>query len=199
MVTYPSITILLITLTLCFTPVLQGAGATDKMEQQERMVLDFSRAEDRESWYIVNDGVMGGISRSEIVFTEGGTAIFQGTVSLENNGGFASTRTGQRSYRLGVYSGLLLQIRGDGKDYQLRLRTDDRFDGISYRYRFTTQPGETQKIRVLFSDFEPVFKGRVVDDAAPLSPENIQQIGFLIADGQAGKFRIGVDWIKSFN
>lgn len=199
MVTYSNITTLLITLTLCFTPVLRSAGATDKMEQKEHMVLDFSRAEDRESWYIVNDGVMGGISRSEIIFTEGGTAIFQGTVSLENNGGFASTRTAPRPYKLAAYSGLILQIRGDGKDYQLRLRTDDRFDGISYRYRFKTQSGETQSIKALFTDFEPVFRGRIVNDAAPLLPETIQQIGFLIADGQSGPFRIEVDWIKPFN
>ena len=162
------------------------------------IILDFSRAEDKESWQIVNDGVMGGISQSEIVFSESGGLIFRGTVSLENNGGFASSRRSAQAYNLGGYSGMLLQIRGDGKDYQLRVRTDNRFDGISYRYRFTTQPGTTKIIRVPFTDFEPVFRGRVIQDAAPLSPENIQQIGFLIADKQAGQFSIAVDWIKAF-
>jgi hypothetical protein len=176
MVNIGKITTLLITLSIAFIPVLSGAGATEKMERQERMVLDFSHAEDRESWYIINDGVMGGISRSEIIFSKSGIAIFQGTVSLENNGGFTSVRTGPRSYKLGEYSGLLLQIRGDGKDYQLRLRTDNRFDGISYRYRFTTQPETVQTIRALFTEFEPVFRGRVMNDAEPLSPENIQQL-----------------------
>ena len=199
MVTSRNITTLLITLSIFFIPVLRGAGATEKMEQQERMVLDFSRAEGRESWYIINDGVMGGISRSKITFSESGTALFQGTVSLENNGGFASTRSAPRSYKLGGYSGLLLQIRGDGRDYQFRLRTDGRFDTISYRYRFTTQPDTVQTIRALFTEFEPVFRGRVLADAAPLSPENIQQLGFLIADGQSGPFRIEIDWIKAFN
>jgi hypothetical protein len=198
MVNFRKITTLLITLSIAVIPVLKGAGATEKMEHQERVVLDFSRAEDRESWYIINDGVMGGISRSEIIFSESGTAVFQGTVSLEHNGGFASTRSGPRSYKIGEYSGLLLQIRGDGKDYQLRLRTDSRFDGISYRYRFTTQPETVQTIRAEFTDFEPVFRGRVMDGAEPLSPENIQQLGFLIADKQSGTFRIEVDWIKAF-
>jgi len=198
MVNYRNITIFWITLSICVIPVLRGEGATEKMEHQDRMVLDFNRAEDRDAWYIVNDGVMGGISRSEITFSESGTAIFEGTVSLENNGGFASARTGSRSYKLGEYSGLLLQIRGDGKDYQLRLRTDGRFDGISYRYRFTTQPETVQIIRANFTEFEPVFRGRVLDDAAPLSPEKIQQLGFLIADVQSGTFRIEVAWIKAF-
>ena len=168
------------------------------MQDHENMVLDFSRAEDREAWNIINDGVMGGISRSEIIYSNSGTAIFQGSVSLENNGGFASVRSGPRAYKIGEYSGLLLQIRGDGREYQLRMRTDGDFDGISYRYRFTTKPETGQIIRAHFTEFEPVFRGRVLNDAEPLSPENIQQLGFLIADKQSGPFRIEVDWIKAF-
>jgi len=198
MVINHTITTLVTTLALFVSPFSGGAGATDMHENTEYMVLDFSRVEDRDSWSIVNDGVMGGISRSEIIFTENGTAVFQGTVSLENNGGFASTRTGPRSYRLGDYSGLLLKVRGDGNDYQLRLRVDDRFDGISYRYRFSTQPGKTETIRAPFTGFEPVFRGRVLDNAEPLSSDAIQQIGFLIADNQPGTFKIEVDWIKAF-
>jgi len=91
---------------------------------------------------------------------------------------------------------MVLQVRGDGKGYQLRVRTDDRFDGISYRYRFKTQSGTTQIIKALFADFEPVSRGRVIIDAVPLSAEKIQQIGFLIADKQSGQFSIEIDWIK---
>lgn len=198
MVNHYKITTLLITLSICVIHLLGEAGATENMEDQERILLDFRRAEDRKSWYIINDDVMGGVSSSEIIFSESGAAIFKGTVSLENNGGFASTRAESRSYQIGGYSGLLLQIRGDGKDYQLRLRTDGRFDGISYRYRFTTKAETVQIIRVNFTEFEPVFRGRVMDDAAPLSPESIQQLGFLIADKQSGIFRLEVVWIKVF-
>ena len=45
-------------------------------------------------WMVVNDGVMGGVSRSTIRRGDDvGTAVFEGTLSLENNGGFASVRT----------------------------------------------------------------------------------------------------------
>lgn len=190
--------ILFITLSICFVSVLGVAGATEKMKDRLGIVLDFSRAGDKKSWQIVNDGVMGGISQSEIVFSDSGGLIFRGTISLENNGGFASARRSAQTYNLGGYSGMLLQIQGDGKDYQLRVRTENRFDGISYRYRFTTQSGTTQVIKAPFPDFEPVFRGRIIKDAAPLLPENIQQIGFLIADNQSGSFSIEVDWIKAF-
>lgn len=193
-----SIKLLFILLSICLISALGGAGATQEMNDLEDMILDFSRAEDTSSWQIVNDGVMGGISQSEIFFREGGGLIFRGTVSLENNGGFASSRRSATSYNLGGYAGLLLHVRGDGKDYQLRVRTDNRFDGISYRYRFKTQSETSQIIKAHFTDFEPVFRGRIIKDAAPLSAEKIQQIGFLIADNQAGQFSIEIDWIKGF-
>ncbi len=187
---------LFILISICLITYLVGAGAAGEMKDLDNMILDFSSAEDKTSWQIVNDGVMGGISQSEIFFKESGMLIFRGTVSLENNGGFASVRRSSKLYNLGGYSGMLLQVRGDGKDYQLRVRTDDRFDGISYRYRFKTQAGTTQIIKALFADFEPTFRGRIIKEALPLSAEKIQQIGFLIADKQAGQFSIEIDWIK---
>ena len=47
-----------------------------------------------DKWRIVNDGVMGGISKSNIYLNEVSNIIFAGNVSLENNGGFASIRMG---------------------------------------------------------------------------------------------------------
>lgn len=168
------------------------------MTTENHMVLDFSQPEARSSWHSINDGVMGGISKSEMSFTEHGSALFQGTLSLENNGGFASVRQSNASYNLAGFGGLSLQVRADGRPYQLRVRTDSRIDGISYRYRFTTQPGSMLTISAPFADFEPVFRGRIVSNAPPLDPAKIEQIGFLIADKLAGSFRLEIDWIRAF-
>ena len=168
------------------------------METAERIVIDFNNTDEKENWQIINDDVMGGVSQSEIIFNDTDTATFQGRISLENNGGFASARSKSHSYRLGGYNGLHVRIQGDGKDYQLRVRTDNRFDGISYRYRFATQPETWMNIRVPFSEFVPVFRGRILSNVSPISPEQIQQVGFLISDKQAGKFRIEIDWIKAY-
>ena len=168
------------------------------METAERILIDFNNTDEKENWQIINDDVMGGVSQSEIIFNDTGTATFQGKISLENNGGFASTRSKPHSYRLDGYNGLHLRIQGDGKDYQLRIRTDNRLDGISYRYRFATQPETWMNIRVPFSEFVPVFRGRILSNMPPISPEQIQQVGFLISDKQAGKFRIEIDWIKAY-
>lgn len=165
---------------------------------KERTLVNFKNVTERENWRIVNDDVMGGISKSTIVFSDSDTAVFKGTISLENNGGFASTRTKPRLFKLGDYSGLLVRIKGDGKNYQIRVRSDNRFDGISYRYPFSTQPDTWMTLRIPFSDLEPVFRGRILKNEPPITPNEIQQIGFLIAGMQAGQFRLEIDWIKAY-
>jgi monofunctional biosynthetic peptidoglycan transglycosylase len=178
--------------------VLLTPGGAYPMTRENLMVIDFSQPDARVSWQIINDGVMGGISRSEMAFTEQGSGLFRGVLSLENNGGFASARQSGRSHDLSGYDGLQLEVTGDGHSYQLRLKTDNRYDGISYRYRFTTEPGKPVTVSAPFTDFEPVFRGRVIPDAPPLDPAKIEQIGFLISDMQDGPFRLEIAWIQTF-
>ena len=190
--------VIIVILNICLILISWSNMTSATMETAERILIDFKNADERENWQIINDGVMGGISQSEIVFNDTGTATFLGRISLENNGGFASTRSKSHSYRLDGFIGLHVRIRGDGKKYQLRVRTDKRFDGISYRYRFATQPETWMNIRVPFSEFVPTFRGRILSNVSPISPDQIQQVGFLISDKQAGNFRIEIDWIKAY-
>ena len=58
------------------------------------MLLDFTKGVGSD-WQVVNDGVMGGVSRSTFGFVQavsGGHAEFSGTLSFARNGGFASVR-----------------------------------------------------------------------------------------------------------
>lgn len=165
---------------------------------EEKIVFDFDTPSQVQDWLAVNDGVMGGISRSRMMFTSAGTAIFQGDVSLENNGGFASVRTYPVNYQLDDFEGLILRVNGDGQRYKFRLRTNDYFDGVAYQTEFQTRPDSWLTIRVPFTQFVPVFRGFVVADAPPLASANITQMGFMISDKQAGPFQLEVDWIKAY-
>ncbi|MBN2419918.1 MAG: CIA30 family protein [Deltaproteobacteria bacterium] len=78
------------------------------------------------------------------------------------------------------------------------MRTDNSFDGVSYRYEFRTEADTWIVINVPFHECKPVFRGRILKEIEPINPEQIQQIGFLISDKQAGKFQIEVDWIKAY-
>jgi NADH dehydrogenase [ubiquinone] 1 alpha subcomplex assembly factor 1 len=82
----------------------------------------FSFAEKSADWFVVNDGVMGGVSSSTIKL-ENGVLVFEGQVRLENNGGFASVRSNSSEQNLSDFSGIVLKLRGDGKMYALNLRT----------------------------------------------------------------------------
>lgn len=56
------------------------------------LIFDFNTKSDLSNWRVVNDGVMGGTSRSKFYLNSKGHGCFDGTVSLENNGGFCSVK-----------------------------------------------------------------------------------------------------------
>ena len=161
-------------------------------QQPDSLVLvDFSRSPAAD-WFVVNDGVMGGVSSSTMEVTSDGTGVFAGRLSLENNGGFASVRTAPAAGDLSAFAGLVLRVRGDGRRYQVRLRTDDSFDGLAYRAEFDTEPGSWITVVLPFDTFSPTYRGYVPPNAAPLNPGAIRQFGLLIADKREGEFRLEV-------
>ena len=159
-------------------------------------IYEFQAAEAAE-WYIVNDGVMGGISSSEFLDSGEGYAVFAGTLSLENNGGFASVRGMVPDGAMSDHAGVALRVRGDGRTYQVRFRTDRRFDGIAYMAEIQPQAGEWETIVIPFSEFEATWRGRTPRGAEPLNTGAIGQIGLLIGDKVEGPFRLEVQWIRA--
>ena len=79
-----------------------------------------------DNWNIVNDDVMGGISTSYLSVSDEKNLIFNGNLSLENNGGFASSRLGLKKNILKGVKSLTIRIKGDGNSYKLRLSQDNR-------------------------------------------------------------------------
>jgi monofunctional biosynthetic peptidoglycan transglycosylase len=124
--------------------------------------------------------------------------VFSGVLSLENNGGFASVRIVLEPRDLSDWSGLEIRARGDGRTYQLRLRTDDRFDGIAYRASFETHDGEWRTVRIPFSEFTPTFRGRMLSDVPPLDPSQVRQLGFMLADRKPGAFSLEVEFVQTW-
>ncbi len=144
------------------------------------------------SWRAVNDGVMGGISSGGIVAAGDGLR-FEGSLSLENNGGFASVR---RELKPSAdFESVRLRVRGDGRRYQFRIRQDSRFDGVSWAAEFATD-GSWQTVDLPLSAFRAVYRGRSVPDAGPVEPAQIRQIGFLIADKLTGSFALEIAAIE---
>lgn len=148
-------------------------------------LLDFSDAAVAAEFRVVNDGVMGGVSNSRLRLVDGALR-FEGEVSLENNGGFASFR-GPVRVPAGA-DALLLTLRGDGQRYKLTLKLDDSNATPQYQARFTA-PREWATLRFAPADFTASFRGRPVA-APPLEFGQVRSVGVLISDGQAGGFRM---------
>ncbi len=185
-------------LAMFFLMTLYDNVRSDTRDSGEIILFDFGTLENMADWLIVNDGVMGGLSRSRFILSDSNTAIFSGNVTLENNGGFASTRTRAMQFQLDGFKGVLIRVKGDGKKYQFRIRTNNRFDGVSYRYHFETNTNQWQTISIPFNKCVPVFRGRVLRDVGPISPKDIQELGILISDEQTGEFQLEIQWIKSY-
>ncbi len=147
-------------------------------------VLDFSDRAVSDEFRVINDGVMGGVSNSRLRNADG-AMVFEGEVSLENNGGFASFR-GPARIPAGN-SALLLTVRGDGKRYKLTLKTDDSDRAPQYQAAFVA-PKEWTAVRFTANDFAASFRGRAVD-APALDFAAVRSVGVLISDRQAGPFR----------
>jgi len=154
--------------------------------------MDFSNPSTlRDSW-IVNDGVMGGVSKSSLRQDVDGM-FFEGVVSLENNGGFASMRS---SVRFPQGTQLIeLIAKGDGKRYKLVLRTE-LAPRVTYVADFIALP-TWQTYRFNLSQFKSTFRGRDVN-APTLSFSDVIDFGILISNNQAGSFAIQLKTLKSF-
>lgn len=146
--------------------------------------MDFTDPKTMRDCWIVNDGVMGGLSQSSLRQDMQGT-IFEGQVSLENNGGFASMRSSVR-FPQGTQ---LIEIlaKGDGKRYKLILRTE-LVPRVTYAADFVAEPA-WQTYRFNANQFKTTIRGRAVN-APALVFSDVIEFGILISDNQAGSFAI---------
>lgn len=173
-----------------------AVGSAEGQEVTRMTVLEFTPAA-VEAWYVVNDGVMGGISSSQMRHEGENVGVFEGNLSLENNGGFASVRTQIPEGTLAGASTLILTVRGDGKRYQLRLRMSQGFDGVAYGASFETTAGEWSEVELPLELFRPTFRGYVPRDARPLDPARVRQVGLMLTDKQEGPFRLEVAGLEA--
>jgi len=146
------------------------------------------------NWRLINDTVMGGVSTAEI-HSRPGHLLFCGHLSLEHGGGFASVR-GRFDEDFSGTEAFRLVLRGDGRRYQFRLRSDDSNGGIAWRVEFDANR-QTREFRFPLTDFTPVFRGQVISEAGPLNPADIRFLGFMLADRQEGPFSLEIHSIEA--
>ncbi len=163
---------------------------------QEVSLYNFKSDQNLNDWIIVNDGVMGGLSQSEIHLNKDGHAVFYGSISLENNGGFASVRHRLEQDNVQNYIYVNLIVKGKPSTYQFRFKKN-RDDAYSYIQEFEVT-SEWQKVRLKLSDFYPRFRGRSLN-LPNFEADTIEEIAVLIGNKRKEKFEIEIDKIYLSN
>jgi NADH dehydrogenase [ubiquinone] 1 alpha subcomplex assembly factor 1 len=101
------------------------------------IIFNFTKDADIQKWYVVNDTVMGGKSQAKMGLDAEGHGMFQGHVSLDNNGGFSSIRYDANKTKLQDYRKFVIVLKGDGKAYQFRVKAKS-IEYYSYIFNFET-------------------------------------------------------------
>ena len=154
------------------------------------VIFDFNKKSNVEDWVIVDDGVMGGRSKGNFKLSKDGFGVFEGKISLENNGGFSSLRYKFPKIETKEYSKVVLKLKGDGKQYQFRVKTNSG-DYYSYITTFSTS-GKWQEIEIPLKDMYPSYRGRKLDQPN-FSGDYIEEIMFLIRNKKEENFKLLLD------
>jgi NADH dehydrogenase [ubiquinone] 1 alpha subcomplex assembly factor 1 len=156
-------------------------------------LFDFEKNANIQNWRVVDDVVMGGRSSGSFSLSPEGYGVFAGRVSLENNGGFSSVRYEFDKKQIKGYRKVVIRLKGDGKDYQFRIKEDsDTY--YSYIAPFATS-GDWQEIEIPLTEMYPSFRGRKLD-LPNFSHGTIEELTFLIGNKKPQEFKLMIDTIK---
>jgi NADH dehydrogenase [ubiquinone] 1 alpha subcomplex assembly factor 1 len=183
-------------LLLCCSSEVKGAD--EPSAAHTHSITEFD-GKDGIDWQVVNDGVMGGLSEGKLTPNQAGTMMFSGMLSLENNGGFSTFRSGDLKLDLSSDLGLLLRVKGDGRKYQVRLATDALFRGmeVSFAAEFATIKGEWVEVKVPFADFKGSFRGLALPEER-LDTSKVRRVSILIGDKKQAPFAVELDFIRTY-
>ncbi|MFB9057259.1 CIA30 family protein [Mariniflexile ostreae] len=156
------------------------------------ILFDFNSNSNITKWNIINDAVMGGCSKGEFYINPAGCGVFEGQVSLENNGGFSLLQYKFNTILAVTFSQVRIKLKGDGKPYQFRIKTN-RNDPHSYNALVQTT-GDWQTLEIPFNTLYPAFRGKRLN-TENYPGKQLETIGFLIGNKKAEVFKLEIDYI----
>ncbi|WP_298422842.1 CIA30 family protein [uncultured Kordia sp.] len=161
----------------------------------QKLKVDFGSDLDGERWQIINDGVMGGLSKGK-TFMFDDCVVFSGTVSLRNNGGFSSYKGPFKKMDLSKYTKIVVKYRSKGYAMAMTMEMDKRWFLPYYKRDLPNTDWKWVKQEILFSEFIKYSVGRK-KPGAPTEEEltNILRLGFVTNEKRAGDFKMEIDYI----
>ena len=159
-------------------------------------LVTFDTKGERLEWDSLGDQVMGGQSDGALVHSAEGVGLFQGTVRLDNGGGFASVKADlPEPVDASQWTGIELLAKGDGKTYKIGLRNSTNRRTIVYQHAFTPGTEEWSRIRLPFSEFIPTWRGKTLTDEVALNLSHLASVSLFVSGRQVGEFQLKMqDW-----
>ncbi|MGB3182229.1 MAG: CIA30 family protein [Cyclobacteriaceae bacterium] len=158
----------------------------------DKTIFDFDKQTGPDKWQIEDDVVMGGRSSGHFSVNDEGHGVFEGHVSLENNGGFSSLRYKTDKIDVSDSKHIVVRLKGDGKKYQLRIKHE--LDDKPYYVSTFDTSGEWEEIKVRMAEMYPSFHGEKMD-IPDFNHDSVEEVTFLIGNKKEQDFKLLIDKI----
>lgn len=161
---------------------------------RESLVIDFGENKTN-SWSVINDGVMGGLSEGKASYQDQ-SVLFEGSIRLENNGGFSSLKGPFSAKNLSAFKTVELRYRSKGIPMAFTLENSRAWYNTYYRMGLPSTAGEWEVITLQLKKFEGQRIGQATGkkmDAAFAS--EVLRMGLINDAKGPGDFEFELDYI----
>jgi NADH dehydrogenase [ubiquinone] 1 alpha subcomplex assembly factor 1 len=164
----------------------------------QNILFDFEQPpqDSAAAWLLFSDAAMRGNSTAEFE-VENNIATFSGVISLKNDGGIAQAISPEQNEDWQLYEGIILRVKGDGKDYILSLQRDPITEGGKHlEHRFATLKDAWTEVKIPFDSLENTYFDTYIL-SKPIKLDQVRYFTFINAY-QEGQFALQIDWIKLY-
>ncbi|CAM9727567.1 unnamed protein product [Scytosiphon promiscuus] len=178
-----------------------GVGALDV---QPWRLIEGTPATAAPRGLLQSEGIPAGHEETGPPLEEGGFFCFSGDLSTEKNaraklGGFCGTRSTRRKDPLSLpngYRGVEMRIRTDGRTYEVNFEPQSGILNDLYQGYVRTPPGKWSTVSLPLNRLLLTGQGQIRDIQRKWDTGvELMSLGFTIADGVGGPFRLDVAWV----
>ncbi len=159
-------------------------------------MLDFNDSfnDDDLSWNIVNDGVMGGLSKGYIDYNDK-SMIFEGNLSLENNGGFSWAKSPTAQMDLSDFNQIEIKYRSKERSVDFTFETEGAYRVVYFKEELKSTKNKWKTVTLDLDNFAQYYFGRFTGKMFK-KRDDVLRMGLIMNDKKEGAFKIEVDDIK---
>ena len=182
---------MVISLSLALLSFLPGIRSSTTLKE-----IDFGTSKGGQDWKVMNDGVMGGLSSGTASLNENSLTL-KGSISLANNGGFASIRSKWGIYDLSDYSAVTIRYRSLGQVVALSFETSRMWWRPYYLLDLAPTDNYWKTVTI------PIDLANQISIVQPTGKQlsskqlsNILRVGFMTHEKKESPFEFEVDFIR---